>query len=171
MEKPIKFIKPKLKTKRYHKFHAPIMSIEEYEKITQPENLKFKSGFTIFRQFLNSDFIYNKKLSTYVSFYSGKVKNKKANGWGKEIIMQTFYPPGNEYYDMNTFNPTVDEYYEGEWKNGKRDGYGECYNYHPLIGEPVVFDNPYDTKPRMYFLEEDGEVYKGYWKNGKKVSK
>ncbi len=151
MEKPIKFIKPKLKTKRYHKLHGPTMSIEEYEKITQPENLKFKSGFT------SVDFIINKKLNIkWVSFYSGKVKNKKANGWGIEIIMETF-------------NPTVNEYYEGEWKNGKRDGYGECYNYHPLIGEPVVFDDPYDTKPRMYFLEEDGEVYKGYWKNGKKV--
>ena len=151
MEKPIKFIKPKLKTKRYHKLHGPTMSIEEYDKITRPKNLKFKSGLTSGKTSLNETL-------DWISLYSGKVKNKKANGWGIEII--------TEIYDS-----TIYEYYEGEWKNGKRDGYGECYNYHPLIGEPVVFDNPYDTKPRMYFLEEDGKVYKGYWKNGKKVSK
>ena len=53
----------------------------------------------------------------------------------------------------------------------KRDGYGECYDYHPLIG-PAVQDHPYDTKAKMYFQEwVEGKVYKGYWKKGKKVSK
>ncbi len=151
MEKPIKFIKSKLKTKRYHKLHGPTMSIEEYDKITRPKNLKFKSGLTSGKTSLNETL-------DWISLYSGKVKNKKANGWGIEITI-----------DPDNF--TIHEYYEGEWKNGKRDGYGECYDYHPLIGEPIIHDHPYDTKARMYFLEEDGKVYKGYWKNGKKVSK
>ena len=151
MEKPIKFIKPKLKTKRYHKLHGPTMSIEEYEKITRPKNLKFKPGLTSGKTSLNETL-------DWISLYSGKVKNKKANGWGIEITIHS--------------DTTIHEYYEGEWKNGKRDGYGECYDYHPLIGEPIIFDHPYDSgEAKMYFLEEDGKVYKGYWKNGKKVSK
>ena len=153
MEKPIKFIKPKLKTKRHHKLHGPTMSIEEYEKITQPENLKFKSGCTS----VDLNFL-DKKHTKRISFYSGKVKNKKANGWGIEIITETF-------------DPTILEYYEGEWKNGKRDGYGECYNYHPLIG-PMQYEGDFSyTKPKMYEVKGFEEVYKGFWKKGKKVSK
>ena len=41
-------------------------------------------------------------------------KGKKANGWGIELLIS----PG---WDQTT----IEEYYEGEWKNGKRDGYGE----------------------------------------------
>ena len=134
------------------------MSLNEYEEITRPEKLKFRTGFTSIRYLPQPIYLLDAKMTKYISLYSGKVKGKKANGWGIEILIG----PG---WDTTT----IEEYYEGEWKNGKRDGYGECYNHHPLIGGAFEFD-PSERRQIMVFLKNE-EVYKGFWKNGKKVSK
>ena len=61
---------------------------------------------------------------------------------------------------------TIIQFYEGEWKNGKRNGYGELYNYHPSIG----FAHQYELEGEVIqmYVEQDepGIVYKGNWANG-----
>tara|TARA_B110000467_G_C17990037_1_gene299809 strand:- start:49 stop:570 length:522 start_codon:yes stop_codon:yes gene_type:complete len=169
---PIKFIKPKLKTKRFDKIGGYYtMSLNEYDEITRPEKIKFRTGFTSIKYLPQPIYLLDTKMTKYISLYSGKVKGKKANGWGIELLIG----PG---WDQTT----IEEYYEGEWKNGKRDGYGECYDHHPLIGYATEFD-PSKGRKKMTFSEKEGysyysktlkikvKVYKGFWKNGKKVSK
>ena len=169
---PIKFIKPKLKTKKFNKIMGCYtMSPGEYEQVVRPEKIKFRVGFTSTRYLPQPIYFLDRKLTKYISLYSGKVKGKKANGWGIELLIG----PG---WDQTT----IEEYYEGEWKNGKRHGYGECYDHHPLIGYATEFD-PSEGRKIMTFSEKDGystysktlkiklKIYKGFWKNGKKVSK
>ena len=80
-KEPIKFIKPKLKTKRFDKIGGYYtMSLNEYEEITRPEKLKFRTGFTSIKYLPQPIYFLDTKMTKYISLYSGKVKGKKANG-------------------------------------------------------------------------------------------
>ena len=59
-----------------------------------------------------------------ISYYSQKLKNKKRNNIGLEIILQ-----------IKAYLPEIVSFYKGEWKNDKKNGKGFWSNYHPLIGE------------------------------------
>jgi len=59
-----------------------------------------------------------------ISYYSKKLKNKKRNANGLEIILQ-----------VQAYLPEIVSFYRGGWKNDKKNGKGFWSNYHPLIGE------------------------------------
>jgi len=155
--KKLKFIRPKFKTKRDINFfgnNSFTISVNEYEKITK-SNIKYFSGRTEVKYLNQPTYCLSQKIKKYTGLYSGKIKNKKAHGWGKEILIIDGWDP---FF--------VEEYYEGEWKNGKRHGYGESYSYHPLVGYSNVHDPSEGVKRVVVYPNDNGRVYKGQWKNG-----
>ena len=68
-----------------------------------------------------------------ISYYIGKLKNKKRDGNGLEIILQ-----------IQSYLPEIVSFYKGNWKNGKKNGKGFWSNHHPLIGQCTTAgaDNP-----------------------------
>jgi len=59
-----------------------------------------------------------------ISYYNKKLKNKKRNTKGLEIILQ-----------VQAYLDEIVSFYRGGWKNDKKNGKGFWSNYHPLIGE------------------------------------
>ena len=110
------FIRPKFKTKRKDSDDTFTISVDEYENLTK-SNIKFFLGKTEVRYLHQPTYCLSKKITKYTGLYSGEIKNKKAHGWGKEILTIDGWDP---FFIVG--------YYEGEWKNGKRHGYGESYN-------------------------------------------
>lgn len=152
--KELVFIRPKFKTKKKNIDNSYTISINEYEKITSLNN-KYSTGITEVRYLHQPTYCLSKKITKYTGFYSGEIKNKKAHGWGKEILTIDGWDP---FF--------IEGYYEGEWKDGKRHGYGESYNYHPLIGYSFVEDPSEGIKRVVVYPNDDGNIYKGQWKNG-----
>jgi|TARA_B100001964_G_scaffold70043_1_gene79396 hypothetical protein len=95
------------------------------------------------------------------SFYKGKLKNGKANGWGIEALRAIRARVPN-YYPLHQ----IIQFYEGEWKNGKRNGYGERYNYHPIIGSAIQYELEGQVIKMDIDQDNPGIVYKGNWVDG-----
>jgi len=77
-----------------------------------------------------------------ISYYSQKLKNKKRNNNGLEIILQ-----------IQSYLPEIVSFYKGGWKNNKKNGKGLWSNHHPLIGQCTTAgaDNPkYIVKLDIY---------------------
>tara|TARA_Y100000031_G_scaffold122414_1_gene137259 strand:- start:459 stop:1184 length:726 start_codon:yes stop_codon:yes gene_type:complete len=155
--KVMKFNKPKIKTKQNVDKESFSMNVDEYVRITR-KNTNYKSGFTTKTIYLRQpQYLLERKIKKYESLYDGEIKNKRAHGWGKEILI------------INTWDPEiVEEYYEGEWKNGKRHGYGESYSHHPLIGSSYAFEHSSTGFKREVVVNpnETGVIFKGQWVNG-----
>ena len=163
-------MKKKLKFKLL-KFKNNIISEKKYNQIT------LKGMVTnIFTEprIMTSDNInvpedcVNKKFPR--TFYKGQSKNNKAHGWGIEILK-------NDLSSLSGDN--IYEYYEGEWKFGKRHGYGESYDFHPRIGR--IFEGSFWGNDMMHNKAPtlplaasavkshiEGDIYKGQWNEGKK---
>ena len=74
-----------------------------------------------------------------ISYYKGKLKNKKRHGKGLEIIFQ-----------IRKYLPLVVSFYKGNWRNGKKYGKGFWSNYHPTIGQ--CYDSGADNP--KYFVKK-----------------
>ena len=107
------------------------------------------------------------------SVYRGQYYDGKKNGigiymWGDgkkyegEFVNNTFQGYGIYYFNNNN-----NYYYIGQWKNNKKNGYGE------MISEDKIFIGYYLNDKRngfgISFIKSKKKYYIGFWKEGKKI--
>ena len=153
------------KTKTY------LISVKKYVSLTlkgmsPSEN---KNKIITEARYGNGAVLYNKKIAKKEgiffykcpSFYKGKIKYGKANGWGMEALRAIKARAPNSYPLHH-----IIQFYEGEWKDGKRDGYGECYNQHPSVGSALQYELEGERIQMHVEQDNPGIVYKGNWVKG-----
>ncbi|MBL7978090.1 MAG: tetratricopeptide repeat protein [Bacteroidetes Order II. Incertae sedis bacterium] len=108
-----------------------------------------------------------------ILYYSGEIKNGKANGKGEATTSFNHFYKGdfkdNEYHGKGLHKWTNGDTYEGYWLNGQRTGKGvyKWANNTALIYEGDFVNGQRTGKGKMKWTT--GEMYDGEWLNDKQT--